>query len=246
MAVSKGYYPYSCVEKFNYYIGKIFCASASLFGASLYARIFCRTNYLTKKEIKNYNINGLKNLVICSNKNRKWHFNYLLFNVVLINPLVYGVYHTQIINTKQYFYATVVCCILLVNDIYGMIANMYNSIRYSQAIKQKKCLHAKIYGNIHIDTMDNIVMSLVSKEKCTWLLYSCTNNNDKTFVIYNAYYQELIFIFQMENIAMDFMKELNILSLENIDYLLSHPKDVLRLQREFVVKKRISTIIPAE
>ena len=129
-------YPYTYSEKLNYYSGRIFCIGATMVGAGAYARFILKQSYLNDKQIGQLEMQQLQKFVDTSNSKRKFHGKFLLTASILLVPgLVLG-YRYKYIGYKQLIIASIGSGIVLLNNVYGILAHTYNSIRYNTKINK--------------------------------------------------------------------------------------------------------------
>jgi len=225
MSVSKGY-PYSFTEKIKYYSGKIFCFGSILIGADLYSILFlCKQPYLSNKVIKEKDSEELHNLATLSSNKTKWHFKNLMIGACIVIPGTFLIrrYKLVPVSPNQLYPFIALTGLLFINGIYGMVTNTYNHIRIKNHLALLK------YGQI-----ESQVEELLAIEKCTWDMFEITNDRNTTFVIYNAYYKNLKFFFEIKEIAEKFRSLLVRLSAQNIDWLNDNGLTIRQFQRQFL------------
>lgn len=232
-------YPSSIGEKFFYYCGKTYCLGAKLIGASIYARFLWKQPYLTDRAICHQSIGDLNTLIDLTRNKKRWHWKSLFVNVFIATPFAVATCRYKYLTPKQSMAALAAIGLCSVNNMYGIFAHYYNIIRFKHQVYRLNSLNdtnnQPVQKNIStiLDLPDTII-----KEKNTWYMYNYnTNGNGISYIVHNAYYQSLFFIFQIEKTAKEFLDELNTLPIDKIDYLASNPEEAIRIQQEFVRTK---------
>ncbi|XWV24896.1 hypothetical protein QJ856_gp0886 [Tupanvirus deep ocean] len=255
-------YPYTIKDKFSYYGGKMICTGMSIFGVSLYARFLWKQPYLSDKEIKIKKSSELTELVNISNKKRNWHLKGIFANIIITIPGLYYFQKYLSIPNSYLLYVAFGASAFLLNNIYGVLAHTYNSIRFknqlniinhganiARAIKAV----SNEFESMHIEntefmdkmSIDDIIYNQLATKKVTWNMIDCIDEDTQQsiHVISNGYYENLIFVFNIELTAKDFIKELKNLSTSQIDYLHLNPSEAQRLQNEFIKNRLYSNLV---
>lgn len=247
-------YPYTYKEKFNYYIGKILCMGMYSIGTDIYARVFLKQPYFTNKQIVKKNNEELQKLISNTSNSRKWHINSLMINFILVSG-IYGFNKYQYISDKYTIYAYVGSGLILINNIYGILAHTYNNIRYNKQLniinhgiqieRAAKAIASEmqslgIINGVDQESIDAIIYNKINEEKNKWLLSNYYSSEQITYVVYNSYYENLFFTFNIEKTANDFIAELEKIDHKQIDYLSNNPIYAQNMKNEFI-KNRIYT-----
>ena len=239
-------YPYTFKDKFYYYCGKTYCFGAKLVGASIYARFLWRQPYLTDRAVYRQNRENLTQLIDITCGKRLWHFKNLFINIFVGAPMVLGSVYYKYLTPKQGMFALGGIGFFSINNIYGIFAHCYNNIRFKhQLYRLQSSTPQKSIDDIDVvqpapDTMipPTDLEDKIGKEKCSWFLFSYeTKENGTAYVVHNAYHQNLVFIFQVEKTANEFMAELKTLESDRIDYLANNADSALKLQQQFISSK---------
>lgn len=224
MSLSKGY-PYSFTEKLKYYSGKFFCYGAVIVGADLYSKFLWKQPSLTNTNIKEKNSDELYELVSISKNKMVWHFKSMLIDVCIFIPTSVLVYRLKPFTmTSKQMYATIgTAGALCLNSVYGILTHSYNYIRISHQLNRMK------YGII-----ESIVEEQLIKEKCQWNMFEKGDGHNKTFIVHNEYYKNLIFFFEQQEIAQQSKEFLMKLPATQVDLMNENAATIRFLQRKLL------------
>ncbi|XWV26141.1 hypothetical protein QJ857_gp0938 [Tupanvirus soda lake] len=255
-------YPYTFKDKFSYYGNKMICTGMSIFGVSLYARFLWKQPYLTDKQIATKKSNELLEFLNVSNKKRNWHLKGIFANIIITMPGLYYFQKYWSIPNTYLLYVAVGAGIFLLNNVYGVLAHSYNNIRFktqlnvinhgvniARAIKAV----ANEFKSIQIEneesfdklSIDNLIYEQLAAKKVLWNMFDYIDEDTQQsiYVVSNGYYENLVFLFDIDLTAKDFIKELNNLSTGQIDYLHLNPQEAQRLQNEFIRNRLYSNLV---
>lgn len=223
MAQSKiSIYPRTFKEKCVYYGGKIFCYGANLIGVSFYNRFMLWNQpYLSDDYITMSNLTILYGMGSISQKKRKWHFKATLIESFVIIPSIFGLKYLNLIE-KNYIvylnYGLIATGCLLLNHYYGIITHTYNEIRINNKVRQMEATE-----------------NYINEEILSWTFETYENDHsEKTYIIMNAYFHKIYFIFSDFNIANDFYENLKSLSREEIIDFASNDRSINKYKSEFI------------
>jgi hypothetical protein len=225
MSLSTGY-PYSLREKFNYYSGKIFCFGSVVIGADLYSRLFFwKQPYLSNKEIKQMGSTELYCQANISREKAGWHFKSVIVGVCVVLPSALILRRYNLIPTapKKLYPLLVSIGLLFLNGVYGIIAHTYNQIRIGNYLNLLK------YGEIESE-----IDELLAVEKCTWNMIVKQDGNNTVHIIYNAYYKNLKFFFEMKETAEKFLQLLITLPPAKVDWMNENAVAIRTFQRDYL------------
>lgn len=90
--------------------------------------------------------------------------------------------------------------------------------------------------SINLNYLETNILDKANSRKLKWELQYYEINDKNIYVIYNIYYENLLFIFSTKEMANNFMKNLSNLDVEHeqIDYLHDNPRESENLQNEFI------------
>ena len=239
---SYSFYPYTRSEKFTYYCGRGFCYGSAMCGVSIYARFLWKQPYLSDKNIREKDLVVLNTLSKRSVDSRRWHSKGLATNIFIVIPGIMSCYSYDFLDYKQATYGIIGAGILMVNSIYGILAHTYNNIRFSHQINRLQ-RSRKISAEEKIEPKELVVTDEIS-EKSSWISFNFTKQNGEiVYVIRNTLYEKLIFTFQSQATANDFLETLNNFDMGYIEYLANNPYQANKLQREFISNRNFENMI---
>lgn len=253
-------YPYTWKQKIKYYSGKFACANMCFAGVSLYARFLWKQPYLTTKQIANKNMEELNNLIELTGTKKIWHLKSLCLNILVLLSIKFifwndkSPYFCQTYSpVKNYIkYALGTICFVTTNNIYGVLAHTYNTIRFNRQIdiinhgmdimNAIKTIDTDL--SIREKNIDTIIYGKIGQNKMTWISFDLLIKENKiVYVIYNAYYEQIIFVFNSQKMANDFFVEISKLCIDQIDNLSDDPEKIIKIQNEFIKSRLYSNLI---
>ncbi|AAV50611.1 hypothetical protein [Acanthamoeba castellanii mimivirus] len=226
-------YPYNFSDKIKFCIGKIVCKTFDVIGIKIYSKI--TGIYLEPEKISSYNlsdtnhqISNEKNLIY---SNIKW----LIVGITIIPTIYYGTKLQYIPESKLWYIGTPL-----------VFMNLFNTLSHICQYIQLKLHTDKLKHNIEItNSLENPICildsidydSIISTRKLIWSTTKVNHN----YVVYNAFYSDLFFVFDREKMLNDFILEkLSKLSENDIDCLANDPSRnrlVQQMQDEFIRNK---------
>lgn len=168
--------------------------------------------YFLQKQ--NQSINKLQSLINISKNKCWWHVKAILVEIIvflpgLLNPVIYCKYGLGL---------------LIINHTYGILAYVRNYIQLTNNKQLKKSF------------IDNQIRQNILK----WVLLSRrddNNNNKIVFIISNVHFENLVFVFQNEKYANEFLNELDKLEIDKIINMANDINQAVQLYDDFIKNK---------
>jgi hypothetical protein len=237
----------SFLQKISYYLdlltNKFFSTGISLGGIHIYNNLFgVAKNSITPKLIMQANSLVLSKYFTATSQNIHWHLKSAFIETVFFVPFMFMLktYYATASVLNPLMYTVYGFAGLLINHLYGIICNDRLNMKL---ILRQQSLDAEKHEieSLQFDTnnkLDNItqqyVNQLVNKEINTWNLRECETPQTNTHIVSNCYLHKLIFIFDDNAVATEFLEEVQKLSTEQI-YVLGENTDTAKLyQMRFI------------
>ncbi len=251
-------YPYTFNQKISYYAKQSICNTIWILGTDIHAKYLANHPLLRENELTNKSSEDLQIIEKNEKKRSFWYGCLLAGTTGILCPVILYGYHKNI--QKKYMIGAIIGTgILFANNIYGFLSGIYNSIKVNICI-DKNNHQADVYRAVHalasefklIEMADqhNANMDKVSfikkldEKKQIWNFYKFQLDDDKfTYVVQNSYYENLTFLFEVESTATDFLKELSLISIMQIDYLATHPQKMKCVVKQFTYERIFKKIL---
>lgn len=241
-------YPYTFQQKMDFYSQEMYCSWLWVIGTGLYSKFIQRKPLLTDTILKEMSQNELE-------KNKDTNKRKILYHsgiIVVFCGISYCCHRLSNDNqtNKTLIIAPLICAATItINSFYNLISSMFNIIKInvhcqknSHELEIVRILHAvtKQFNESNFKINDRQIstihiMEKLDSRKIEWSVSKKEYEPKKhTYVVYNGYYENLFFVFNVQDIANDFLMELKKMPIYQIDELAKNPKLVNVIQQDFI------------
>lgn len=232
-------YPYTYRDKFLYYTCSTTCWVMKSIGLGLYSCFVFGKYHHRYFNYKNVSLTKINNVI---KYHKKKIFNDIKYGTIIgfvALPMIGFLRYKNYIDNKKInwlIYATII-----IESLYGynILAHIYNNIRLcicreikNHGIKIKNYINKINQDYQFNDDMIQNIYENINKQKLTWMLTQSLDN--KYFAVYNSYYNNILFVFNDEQIIQEFMAKLNTLNINDIDNLSINSQQIDKFRNDFI------------
>uniref|UniRef100_A0A6G6ACZ0 Uncharacterized protein n=1 Tax=Borely moumouvirus TaxID=2712067 RepID=A0A6G6ACZ0_9VIRU len=236
MSVSKEYYnfpycnyPYTFYDKLSFYSSKTTCFFMKLCGIGIYSKLIFGHKHHSRININNTSLVEINDLVKYHKSKIKTTLAYGIISGLIASPIMIGLFRNNYIDHDYLLLGQKTIIIFSLHNIYKIICHIYNNVQLST--KYNTINHAiKIMNYVENNNMGENF----HKKKTKWIKYLDETNN---YCIYNSYYLNLLCIFENEYLADEFIKNLQQLSIPQIDELSENMDIFDKMRNDFIKDK---------
>lgn len=263
-------YPYTFGQKCYYYTAVVYCGMARLMGVGIYSSYIRRAPLLTLNDVHSKTIDELKVSIEISHQNSMRNCIQFFICAIIGAACQYGFgyfshdlscyigydlsYYSKYWKYIKYYFGG----LFTFGSIYNVLSNLYNSfvcyaqisiIKHGQTITRAINAMKKDFSELD-DKFDDIpsigknIYSQINESKSSWKLFRSENDKGElTYVVSNNYYEHLIFVFNVYNTAVEFMKKLSELSIHDVEYLAENREEARTMRNQFIKTKLCSSLM---
>ena len=244
-------YPYTFVQKMDHYANKIFCNAIWIFGTGIYSKYIHKSSLLVEADLAEKKPNELALLYQNNRRSCAYYGCTFIGTSVLFASTIY-IARTRNISKKYTHSILFSTGLIAVNSLFMMLFGIYNSIKVTvqfskndhdaQIIRATKAITSELdnLDSTNINNCSNTeTLSLINNKLCgKKLLWHITkfdlDNVTCTYAVHNDYYENLLFVFNIESTAESFKDELVKLDIDQVEKLALDPEKSILMQTDFI------------
>ena len=263
-------YPYTFGQKCYYYAARIYCTITKLMGIGIYSFYIRRTPLLTQNDVHSKTISELQANIKLANQSSMKNCIQFCSSAIIGVACQYGLgyfccdlssvagydlsYYNKFWKYLKYCFGG----LFTFASVYNVLSNFYNLfvcdlqiriIKHGKAITRAINSMKKDFAELDDSQNDEPsigknIYSQINESKSSWKLFRSENDRGElTYVVSNNYYEHLIFVFNVYNTAVEFMKKLSELSIYDVDFLAENREEARAMRNQFIKTKLCNSLI---